>query len=68
MKETYSDKVKIYEHRKQVQSFAQHSKKFTVNVYVLSYMIRLIRLIKRYRIEIVKGGNTVTTPHQFLRE
>ncbi len=65
MKETYSDKVKIYEHRKQVQSFAQHSKKFTVNVYVLSYMIRLI---KRYRIEIVKGGNTVTTPHQFLRE
>ena len=49
--ETYSDNVKIYEHRKLVQNFAQHSKKFSVNVYVLNYMIRLI---ERYRIKITK--------------
>ena len=49
--ETYSDNVKIYEHRKPVQNFAQHSKKFSVNVYVLNYMIRLI---EHYRIKITK--------------
>ena len=51
MKLTYEDKVKIYELRKQGQSFNQLSKRFGVDVSGLKYMVKLI---ERYGIEIVK--------------
>ena len=53
MKLTYEDKVQIYELRKQGQSFNQLSKRFGVDVSGLKYMVKLI---ERYRIEIVKKG------------
>ena len=53
MKLTYEDKVKIYELRKQGQSFNQLSKRFGVDVSSLKYMVKLI---ERYGIEIVKKG------------
>ena len=53
MKLTYEDKVQIYELRKQGQSFNQLSKRFGVDVSGLKYMVKLI---KRYGIEIVKKG------------
>ena len=53
MKLTYEDKVKIYELRKQGQSFNQLSKRFGVDVSGLKYMVKLI---ERHGIEIVKKG------------
>ena len=53
MKLTYEDKVKIYELRKQGQSFNQLSKRFGVDVSGLKYMVKLI---DRYGIEFVKKG------------
>ena len=48
-----SDKVQIYEFRKQGQRFKQLSKRFGVDVSGLKYMVTLI---DRYGIEIVKKG------------
>ena len=53
MKLNYEDKVRIYELRKQGQSFKQLSKRFGVDVSGLKYMVTLI---DRYGIEIVKKG------------
>ena len=53
MKLSYEDKVRIYELRKQGQSFKQLSKRFGVSVSGLKYMIKLI---DRYGIDIVKKG------------
>ena len=54
MKLNYEDKVRIYELRKQGQSFKQLSKRFSVDVSGLKYMMKLI---DRYGIEdIVKKG------------
>ena len=53
MKLTYEDKVQIYELRKQGQSFKQLSKRFSVDVSGLKYMMKLI---DRYGIDIVKKG------------
>ena len=51
MKLTYEDKVRIYELRKQGQSFKQLSEKYGINLSNLKY---LLRLIDRYGIESVK--------------
>ena len=53
MKLHYEDKVRIYELRKQGQSFKQLSKRFGVDVSGLKYMMKLI---DRYGIDIVKKG------------
>ena len=53
MKLNYEDKVRIYELRKQGQSFKQLSKRFGVDVSGLMYMMKLI---DRYGIDIVKKG------------
>ena len=53
MKLNYEDKVQIYELRKQGQSFKQLSKRFSVDVSGLKYMVKLI---DRYDIDIVKKG------------
>ncbi|MFS9058505.1 transposase, partial [Streptococcus infantis] len=53
MKLTYEDKVRIYELRKQGQTFNQLSKRFGVELSGLKYMMKLI---DRYGIEIVKKG------------
>lgn len=53
MKLNYEDKVRIYELRKQGQSFKQLSKRFSVDVSGLKYMMKLI---DRYGIDIVKKG------------
>ena len=53
MKLNYEDKVRIYELRKQGQSFKQLSKRFSVDVSCLKYMMKLI---DRYGIDIVKKG------------
>ena len=53
MKLSYEDKVRIYELRKQGQSFKQLSKRFGVDVSGLKYMMKLI---DRYGIDIVKKG------------
>ena len=53
MKLNYEDKVRIYELRKQGQSFKQLSKRFSVDVCGLKYMMKLI---DRYGIDIVKKG------------
>ena len=53
MKLNYEDKVRIYELRKQGQSFKQLSKRFGVSISGLKYMIKLI---DRYGIDIVKKG------------
>ena len=53
MKLNYQDKVQIYELRKQGQSFKQLSKRFSVDVSGLKYMMKLI---DRYGIDIVKKG------------
>lgn len=53
MKLNYEDKVQIYELRKQGQSFKQLSKRFSVDVSGLKYMMKLI---DRYDIDIVKKG------------
>ena len=53
MKLNYEDKVRIYELRKQRQSFKQLSKRFGVDVSDLKYMMKLI---DRYGIDIVKKG------------
>ena len=53
MKLNYEDKVQIYELRKQGQSFKQLSKRFSVDVSGLKYMMKLI---DRYGIDIVKKG------------
>ena len=53
MKLNYEDKVRIYELRKQGQSFKQLSKRFGVDVSGLKYMMKLI---DRYGIDIVKKG------------
>ena len=50
MKLNYEDKVRIYELRKQGQSFKQLSKRFSVDVSGLKYMMKLI---DRYGIDIV---------------
>ena len=53
MKLTYTDKVQIYELRKQGYSLEQLSNKFGINNSNLRYMIKLI---DRYGIEFVKKG------------
>ena len=53
MKLNYEDKVRIYELRKQGQSFKQLSKRFGVDVSGLKYMVKLF---DRYGIDIVKKG------------
>ena len=53
MKLTYEDKVRIYELKKQGESFRQLSNQFGINISNLQYMIKLI---DRYGIEIVKKG------------
>ena len=53
MKLNYEDKVRIYELRKQGQSFKQLSKRFGVDVSGLQYMMKLF---DRYGIDIVKKG------------
>ena len=53
MKLNFEDKVQIYELRKQGQSFKQLSKRFSVDVSGLKYMVKLI---DRYDIDIVKKG------------
>ena len=53
MKLNYEDKVRIYELRKQGQSFKQLSKRFSVDVSGLKYMMKLI---DRYGIDIIKKG------------
>ena len=53
MKLNYEDKVRIYELRKQGQSFKQLSKRFGVDVSGLKYMMKLF---DRYGIDIVKKG------------
>ena len=53
MKLNYEDKVRIYELRKQGQSFKQLSKRFSVDVSGLKYMMKLF---DRYGIDIVKKG------------
>lgn len=53
MKLTYEDKVRIYELRKQGQSFKQLSKRFGVDASGLKYMVKLI---DHYGIEIIKKG------------
>ena len=53
MKLNYEDKVRIYELRKQGQSFKQLSKRFGVDVSDLKYMMKLF---DRYGIDIVKKG------------
>ena len=53
MKLNYEDKVRIYELRKQRQSFKQLSKRFGVDVSDLKYMMKLI---DRYGMDIVKKG------------
>ena len=53
MKLNYEDRVRIYELRKQGQSFKQLSKRFSVDVSGLKYMMKLI---DRYGIDIVKKG------------
>jgi transposase len=47
----YEDIVKIYELRKQGESFRRLSKQFGINISNLQYMIKLI---DRYGIEIAK--------------
>ena len=60
MKLNYEDKVRIYELRKQGQSFKQLSKRFGVDVSGLKYMMKLI---DRYGIDIVnKGMNRYYSP------
>ena len=53
MKLTYEDKVRIYELRKQGQTFNQLSKRFGVELSGLKYMMKLI---DRYGVDIVKKG------------
>ena len=53
MKLTYEDKVRIYELKKQGESFRKLSNQFGINISNLQYMIKLI---DRYGIEIVKKG------------
>ena len=53
MKLTYEDKVRIYELKKQGESFRQLSNQFGIKISNLQYMIKLI---DRYGIEIVKKG------------
>ena len=53
MKLNYEDKVRIYELRKQGQSFKKLSKRFGVDISDLKYMMKLI---DRYGIDIVKKG------------
>ena len=53
MKLTYEDKVRIYELKKQGESFRKLSDQFGINISNLQYMIKLI---DRYGIEIVKKG------------
>jgi len=53
MKLNYEDKVRIYELRKQGQSFKQLSKRFGVDISGLKYMMKLI---DRCGIDIVKKG------------
>ena len=53
MKLTYEDKVRIYELKKQGESFRQLSNQFGINISNLKY---LIKLIDRYGIEIAKKG------------
>ena len=51
MKLTYEDKVRIYELKKQGESFRKLSNQFGINISNLQYMIKLI---DRYGIEFVK--------------
>ena len=51
MKLTYEDKVRIYELKKQGESFRKLSDQFGINISNLKYMIKLI---DRYGIEFVK--------------
>lgn len=51
MKLTYEDKVRIYELKKQGESFRKLSDQFGINISNLQYMIKSI---DRYGIEIVK--------------
>jgi len=53
MKLTYEDKVRIYELKKQGESFRKLSNQFGINISNLQYMIKLI---DRYGIKIVKKG------------
>ena len=53
MKLTYEDKVRIYELKKQGESFRKLSDQFGINISNLQYMIKLI---DHYGIEIVKKG------------
>ena len=53
MKLTYEDKVRIYELKKQGESFRKLSNQFGINISNLQYMIKLI---DRYGIEIIKKG------------
>ena len=53
MKLTCEDKVRIYELKKQGESFRKLSDQFGINISNLQYMIKLI---DRYGIEIVKKG------------
>ena len=53
MKLNYEDKVRIYELRKQGQSFKKLSIRFGVDISGLKYMMKLI---DRYGIDIVKKG------------
>ena len=61
MKLNYEDKVQIYELRKQGQSFKKLSKRFSVDVSGLKYMMKLI---DRYGIEdiVKKGMNRYYSP------
>ena len=51
MKLTYEDKIEIYQLRKQGKSLKNLSQKYDIAVSNIKY---LVRLIDRYRIEIVK--------------
>ncbi|MBX9097458.1 hypothetical protein HCG85_07520 [Streptococcus gordonii] len=53
MKLNYEDKVRIYELRKQGQSFKQLSKRFGVDISDLKYMMKLI---DRYGIDTSRKG------------
>ena len=65
MKLTYEDKVRIYELKKQGESFRKLSNQFGINISNLQYMIKLI---DRYGIEIIKKGKNCYYSHELKQE
>ncbi len=64
MKITYEDKVQNYEHKKQGQSLKQLSKRFSVDVSGLRYMMRLIEHFGIESIKKVKNYHYSPEPKQ----